>query len=130
MNHRTILWTLVLFGSVTAAHGQAPGNIFQATLGESEQRTAEVSTEDLKAILADNGAVLLDTRPSREFAISHIPGAVNLDSATFYDAKANRLKPQAELAGLASNAVPVGPTVTYCNTGHWASTDWFVTSVS
>jgi thiosulfate/3-mercaptopyruvate sulfurtransferase len=21
--------------------------------------------------------------------------------------------------------VPAGPAVTYCNTGHWASTDWF-----
>ena len=32
MNHRTVLWTLVLFGSVAAAHGQTPGNSFQATL--------------------------------------------------------------------------------------------------
>ena len=45
MNHRTVLWTLVLFGSVAAAHGQTPGKIFQATLGESGQRTVEVSTE-------------------------------------------------------------------------------------
>ena len=56
------------------------------------------------------------------------PGAVSLDSATFYDARTNRLKPQAELASLAASAVPVGPTVAYCNTGHWAATDWFVLS--
>lgn len=78
MNHRSVLCTLVLFSSVAAAHGQTPGNIFQATLEESGQRTVEVSTETLKAILADKSAVVLDTRPFREFAISHIPSAVNV----------------------------------------------------
>lgn len=78
MNHQTVMWAFVLFGSVAAAHGQTPGSIFQATLGDSGQRTAEVSTEQLKGILADKSAVVLDTRPFREFAISHIPGAVNV----------------------------------------------------
>lgn len=78
MNRWTVLWTLVMFGSVAAAHGQTPGNIFQATLGESGQRTAEVSTEQLRGILADKSAIVLDARPFREFAISHIPGAVNV----------------------------------------------------
>ena len=44
MNNQTAMWALVLFGSAAAAHGQTPGTIFQATLGESGQRTAEVST--------------------------------------------------------------------------------------
>ena len=78
MNSQPVMWALVLFGSVAAAHGQTPGSIFQATLGESGQRTAEVSTEQLRGILADKSAVVLDTRPYREFAISHIPGAVNV----------------------------------------------------
>ena len=60
-------------------------------------------------------------------AYGHIPGAVNLDSATFYDSGGNRLKPQAELAAIATT-LPSGPAVTYCNTGHWAATDWFVLS--
>jgi thiosulfate/3-mercaptopyruvate sulfurtransferase len=60
-------------------------------------------------------------------AYGHIPGAVNVDSATFYDSKSNRLKPQAELVSIAA-ALPGGPAVTYCNTGHWAATDWFVLS--
>jgi thiosulfate/3-mercaptopyruvate sulfurtransferase len=93
---------------------------------------------EVEAIARNGGATLVDARPATFFAgkekapasqaYGHIPGAVNLDSATFYDAKANRLKPQAELAALASSAVPVGPTVAYCNTGHWAATDWFVLS--
>ena len=24
--------------------------------------------------------------------------------------------------------MPAGPAVSYCNTGHWAATDWFVLS--
>jgi thiosulfate/3-mercaptopyruvate sulfurtransferase len=52
---------------------------------------------------------------------------VNLDSATFYDGTTNRLKPQAQLAAIAA-ALPSGPAVAYCNTGHWAATDWFVLS--
>ena len=45
----------------------------------------------------------------------------------FYDEKTNRLKPPAELASIATT-LPAGPAVTYCNTGHWAATDWFVLS--
>lgn len=79
MNHQTVLWTIIVFFvSVAAALGQSPGNIFQATLGESGQRTAEISTDQLRGILADKSAVVLDARPFREFAISHIPGALNV----------------------------------------------------
>ncbi|MGB8693534.1 MAG: rhodanese-like domain-containing protein [Steroidobacteraceae bacterium] len=77
MKYRIILWSAVLFGSL-AAYGQTAGNIYQATLGESGQRTAEVSTEQLKGILADKSAVVLDARPRLEYAISHIPGALNV----------------------------------------------------
>src|SRR5438045_1888527 len=78
MKHPTALWTAVLFGSLTTAYGQTARNIYQATLGESGQRTVEVSTEQLRGILADMSAVVLDARPVREYAISHIPGAKNV----------------------------------------------------
>jgi rhodanese-related sulfurtransferase len=113
MNYRTILWALVLFGSVAAAHGQTPGSIFQATLGESGQRTAEVSTEQLRGILADKSAVVLDTRPFREFAISHIPRAVNVAA-----------KPGVPISVYVSDVAEIGrllegkketPLVLYCN---------------
>ena len=77
MGRLTIVSTLVLI-SVAAAHTQAPATIFQATLDGPGQRTAEVSTEQLSGILADKSAVVLDARPYREFAIGHIPGAVNV----------------------------------------------------
>jgi len=113
MNYRTVLSTFVLFGSVVAAHGQTLGNIFQATLGESGQQTAEVSTEQLKRILADQSAVVLDTRPFREFAISHIPGARNVAA-----------KPGVPMSAYVSDVAEIGrliegkretPLVLYCN---------------
>ena len=92
---------------------------------------------DVQKIEQSGGATLIDSRPASFFAgkqkapaakaYGHIPGAVNVDSATFYDAATNRLKPQAELASIAAT-LPGGPAVAYCNTGHWASTDWFVLS--
>jgi thiosulfate/3-mercaptopyruvate sulfurtransferase len=90
---------------------------------------------DVETIENEGGATLVDARPGSFFfgkekapasqAYGHIPSALNIDSAEFYDPKTNRLKPKAELARIA-NAVPAGPAVSYCNTGHWASTDWFV----
>src|ERR1043165_2567845 len=92
---------------------------------------------DVQQIEQSGGATLIDARPASFFAgrekapaaraYGHIPGAVNVDSATFYDSHANRLKPQAELAAIAAE-LPTGPAVAYCNTGHWAATDWFVLS--
>ncbi len=35
------------------------------------------------------------------------------------------MKPKPELAAIAGH-VPAGSVVSYCNTGHWAATDWFV----
>jgi thiosulfate/3-mercaptopyruvate sulfurtransferase len=107
--------------------------IFTATLNKA--LFAEAG--EVAKIEQSGGATLIDSRPASFFAgkqkapaaqaYGHIPGAVNVDSATFYDVNTNRLKPQAELASIAG-ALPSGPAVTYCNTGHWAATDWFVLS--
>ena len=61
-------------------------------------------------------------------AYGHIPGAINLDSATLLrsgDQPAAARRTQ--LAKIAAS-LPAGPVVAYCNTGHWAATDWFVLS--
>ena len=52
--------------------------VFDTTMGEANQKTAEVSTQELKQIIKSGSAVLLDTRPPMEYAISHIPGALNV----------------------------------------------------
>lgn len=105
--------------------------IFTATMDES----LVASLPEVEKAQKSGGVSLIDARPSSFFrgkekapnaaAYGHIPGALELDSSVFYDAQTNRLKPQAKLASLAQK-VPAGPTISYCNTGHWAATDWFV----
>ena len=53
-------------------------SVFDSTLGEANQKTAEISTNELKQIIKRGDVVLLDARPPLEFAISHIPGALNV----------------------------------------------------
>ena len=54
--------------------------IYRATLGETDQQTPEVSTEQLRRILAERSATIVDTRTRAEFDAGHIPGARNLDA--------------------------------------------------
>ena len=66
---------------------------------------------------AKGGATLVDARPASFFlgkekapaskAYGRIPGALNIDSAEFYDSESNRLKPKAELAAIAEPHRPV-----------------------
>lgn len=56
------------------------GNIYQATLAEPNQKTQEVSTEQVRRILVDGSAIILDTRKRSEYVAGHIPGARNVDA--------------------------------------------------
>jgi rhodanese-related sulfurtransferase len=68
---------LVLASTATAQSG---ASILQGTLLEPNQKTAEVSTEELTRILADRSSLVLDARPFMEYAVSHIPGALNVSA--------------------------------------------------
>lgn len=57
---------------------QSKPEINSATLGELNPKTPEVSTDELRRILAENATTVFDVRPHMEFAISHIPGALNV----------------------------------------------------
>lgn len=54
--------------------------IIQATLAEAGQPTLEISTEQMEIAVAreGKGVLILDARPYEEFAMSHIPGAINI----------------------------------------------------
>jgi rhodanese-related sulfurtransferase len=67
--------TALMLLSATSASSQT---VFDTTLGEADQKTAEVSTKDLKDALKRGDVVVLDARPPMEFAVSHIPGALNV----------------------------------------------------
>jgi thiosulfate/3-mercaptopyruvate sulfurtransferase len=98
-------------------------------------RSILVEAPQVEAFEQKGGASFVDARPASFFlgkekapaskAYGRLPGAHNIDSARFYDSAANRLKSKAELAAIASE-LPAGEVVAYCNTGHWAATDWFV----
>ncbi len=126
-------WVAAGYGVETGTNTPSP-TIFTASLN----RDLMAVTADVEKILGDGNGALVDARAPPYFlgklkadaaqAYGHIPGAISLDSETFYDPKTNRLRPRAELAAIAARVPAAVPVVTYCNTGHWASTDWFVLS--
>lgn len=69
---------LAVVACASSASGETVPNIQQATLMESDQATSEVSTEELQTILRENTATVFDARPHLEYAVSHIPGALNV----------------------------------------------------
>jgi rhodanese-related sulfurtransferase len=76
--------SVIAFSAVSSAAGGTPAlaqtgsSIFQGTLMEANQKTTEVSTDELRQILKDGSATVFDARPHLEFSISHIPGALNV----------------------------------------------------
>ena len=95
------------------ASGQAVRNIQQATLVEPDQKTPEISTEELRKILAEQSATVFDARPFNEYAVSHIPGARNVSA-----------KPGVSISLYVSDIAEIGrvvrenkaaPIVLYCN---------------
>ena len=98
-----------------------------------------VTTERVRQIVdAGKGATLLDGRTREQFLgdAKHpkaanggrIPGAELLFQEHAYDVSANRLKSVAELEAVYADLDLALPIVSYCNTGHWAATNWFVLS--
>ncbi|MDF2116619.1 rhodanese-like domain-containing protein [Roseiarcaceae bacterium H3SJ34-1] len=93
--------------TVTCTDGNAESpSVYRATLAETGQKTKEVSTEEVKQILGDGSAILLDTRSPAEFEAGHIPGARHLDGpAAGHVAAVERLV----------NGDKSKPLVLYCN---------------
>ena len=75
MQRLTIILAAPALLAATPAMSQS---VFDATLGENNQKTADVSTNELRRLILSGGAVLLDARPPKEFSVSHIPGALNV----------------------------------------------------
>lgn len=84
--------------------------------GQTGESTREISTEELERILVEKTASVLDARPAREYAISHIPGAVNVAP-----------KPGVPISMYVSDVAEIGrlvrgnkaaPLVLYCNGLH------------
>ena len=66
---------IIMAAAVDVATAQS--SVYQATLAEPNQKTPEVSTEEVQRILADSSAILLDSRKRSEYVAGHIAGAKN-----------------------------------------------------
>ena len=62
----------------TASHVCAQSTVYNTTVGETNPITPEITTEQLKKILAEHSGPVLDVRFPQEFAIAHIPGSINV----------------------------------------------------
>jgi rhodanese-related sulfurtransferase len=85
----------------------------EAVLATPSSGAPEISTDELQQILKHQSAVVLDTRPYREWSVSHIPGALNVAP-----------KPGVSMALYTSDIAEIGrlvdgdksrPLVLYCN---------------
>lgn len=97
-----------------------------------------IGTSDVAAFAANPGqALLVDGRTDEQFyaggkhpkaaKAGRIPSAVLMDQDKAYSPEGNRLKSRDELAEIYRN-LGDKTIVSYCNTGHWAATNWFVMS--
>lgn len=103
--------------------------VMQQALRSTSDATLVASRSKLATLVDARSASYFEGREKAAEATraGHIPGAVSRDYAEAFDAATGRLKPIKELAGLFA-AVPQGPAISYCNTGHTASSNWFVMS--
>ncbi len=97
-----------------------------------------VPLDEVKAKYRSSDVQVLDGRPDKQYIgeakhpkaarAGRIPQSVNLDNHKFFsDGSANLLN-KAALTKVASLVSDDKPVISYCNTGHWASTNWFVLS--
>ena len=110
-----LLAAALVVGHAGAATEHGPCTVSHGILGETDQPTPEISTEQMEVALARDVAkpLVIDARPYEEFAISHIPGAVNVAP-----------KPGLPMSQYTSDVGEVGklvrgnvdaPIVLYCN---------------
>lgn len=85
-------------------------SIYDAVLGDTGPTTPEVSTAELRRIVADGSAIIVDTRKPTEFAAGHIPGAINIPSIA-EDTTDQAVAPVARLTG----GDKTKALVLYCN---------------
>lgn len=146
-----IYWTLkslgvrnlaILNGGFTAwQEAGLPVNTGTATVAPSQWSPRwndewQISTAEIEARLDDPALRLVDARPQSFFngtqsSIARpgtIRGAANLSFDHWFDG--NRMKTPMEIQQtLASNPLPdAAETASFCNTGHWASINWFALS--
>lgn len=117
----------------TGASASKPADPYPVVMQQRLRSTSDATLVASRSKLA----TLVDARSTSYFEgrekapeatrAGHIPGALSRDYAEAFDPATGRLKPAGDLAKL-FGAVPNGPAISYCNTGHTAALNWFVMS--
>ncbi len=151
-----IYWTFKVLGhdNVSILDGGMVGyaankkNPLEKTFERPEPKTFKANfrpeflatDKDIKKALTDKGWALLDSRPNDQYLGVNksgsvkrpgtLKGAVNLPGqwTTVNDGGTFRSTETLRRLYAAAGAPTDGPTITFCNTGHWASLGWFVNS--
>ncbi|MEO8186927.1 MAG: sulfurtransferase [Burkholderiaceae bacterium] len=99
--------------------------------------------DEVAQAVSNRSARLLDTRPAAYFAgqtrhaVAKKPGTIvgakNVSHEVWFTKDGQLLptddiKQVAQQAGVWSETMSAQPTISFCNTGHWAATSWFVLS--
>jgi thiosulfate/3-mercaptopyruvate sulfurtransferase len=117
-------------------------SIKPTTLSLKYDESAIVTIDEVSQALGskDSKTKLVDARPAGFFKgeVRHdaasrygtLPGAQNFSHDQWFLPKSATLKPRSEIESSAKRAglIHDQETVSFCNTGHWAATNWFVLS--
>ena len=105
---------------------------------KANPQSLNVTLNEVNASYQSDAVQLIDGRPETQFIgeakhkkaarAGHIPNAENLDNHSFFSSPKGTLLKSEELAKVAANVSDDKPVISYCNTGHWASTNWFILS--
>lgn len=136
LNGGTSAWVKAGFPMSATAVAPAPTNL---DISWNDKWTAQ--TDEITNIVAGKmKAVLVDARPQEFYdgEKAHdaakrpgtLPGAKNLPHAGFFDPDKTTINQIGDVAALkASLGIDDGEeVVSFCNTGHWAATNWFALS--
>lgn len=118
----------------------APVAVQASTFVPTLDRSLIASRDDVRALIASSEARLVDARPADFFRghqrhpVAVVPGtlrgAVNLEHSRWFAPGSATMIPADQARSVAA-ILPGGPdrpTVSFCNTGHWAATNWFALS--
>ena len=114
-----------------------PVQVAPSTYAPTFDATWLSTREDVQQSLKLSNAVLVDSRPDAFYQgktqapaaklAGTLPGAVQLDFKQWFEPKTALFVDKAKAQAIAAQIqVPSGQgAVAFCNTGHWAATDWF-----
>lgn len=117
----------------------APVKVARSDYSPQLDQSLIASGDEVLENVNKGSALLVDARPKAFFegetrhVAAAVPGtlkgAVNLEYSRFFEGEGSGLlQPEKVRAAAAGVTDPAKETVSFCNTGHWAATNWFALS--